>query len=188
MTNTDNLGYIARSIIWIASNGSIGSTNITIKNSNLRFANRNSGSTLLTGVYSGSNSLGGDNNIAENTNNGANSNISIINNETFNVKDGININGNATTANSPTGWKIQGNKIGTTTVAEKPIRGIYLSNALNYEISGNTISGIRNTVNDGNDCAAVVSLEVVQELFQATILLILLMNNITILNIQQGSL
>ncbi|WJS95579.1 T9SS sorting signal type C domain-containing protein [Flavobacterium johnsoniae] len=156
LINTDNLGYTARSVIWIASNGSTGSTNITVKNTNLRFANRNDGSTLLTGVYSGGNGLGTNNSLGGNANNGANSNISIINNETFNIKDGVNINGNASA--SPTGWKIQGNKIGTTTVAEKPIRAIYISNAANYEISGNTLSGIRNTVNDGNDCAAIVLL------------------------------
>jgi len=156
LINTDNLAYTARSVIWIASNGSVGSTNITVKNSNLRFTNRNQDITLLTGVYSGGNGLGGNNSIGGTANNGANSNISIINNETFNVKDGININGSGT--NNPAGWKIQGNKIGTTTVAEKPIRAIYLNNALNYEISGNTLSGIRNTLSNGNDTAAIVLL------------------------------
>ncbi|TDX08336.1 T9SS sorting signal type C domain-containing protein [Flavobacterium sp. S87F.05.LMB.W.Kidney.N] len=158
LINNDNLSYTARAIIWIASNGATGSTNITIKNSNFRFSTRNQQLNLLSGVYSGSNAIGGNNTIDVQTNNGANSNISIVNNDMFNVKDGINVNGSSTAANSPSGWKIQGNKIGSTVTAEKPVRAIYLSYALNYEISGNTISGIRNTENQGNDGAAVILL------------------------------
>lgn len=158
LINNDNINYTARAIIWIASNGSTGSSNITVKNANFRFSTRNQQLTLLTGIYSGNNGIGGNNSISVQENTAANSNISIINNEMFNVKDGVNINGSATTSISPTGWKIQGNKIGTTVTAEKPVRGIYVSNALNYEISGNTLSGIRNTENQGNDCAAIVLL------------------------------
>ncbi|WET00817.1 T9SS sorting signal type C domain-containing protein [Flavobacterium sp. YJ01] len=156
LINTDNLNGTARSVIWVASNGSTGSTNVTVKNTNLRFTNRNQLLTLLTGVYSGGNGLGNNNSIAENSNNGANSNISIINNETFNVKDVVNINGNANATQSPSGWKIQGNKIGTTTASEKPVRGMYINNALNYEISGNTISGVNNTLNQSNHTAAII--------------------------------
>ncbi|WP_216360300.1 PA14 domain-containing protein, partial [Flavobacterium sp. ACN6] len=155
LVNNDNLNYTARAIIWIASNGATGSSNITVKNSNFRFSTRNQQLTLLSGVYSGGNGIGGNTSISVQENTGANSNISIINNEMFNVKDGVNING-VNSANSPTGWKIQGNKIGSTVVAEKPVRAIYLSNALNYEVSGNTLSGIRNTENQGNDGAAIV--------------------------------
>jgi len=158
LINSDNLAYIERAIIWIASNGIKGSTNITVKNSTLRFVNRNSGMNLLSGVYSGNNSFGSDNKIDPQVNTTANSNIVISNNEMINVKDGININGNTDVTKSPTGWKIQGNKIGSTVDAQKPVRGFFISNALNYEISGNTISGIRNTENQGNDAAAIVTL------------------------------
>lgn len=160
LINNDDLNSVRRSIIWIASNGAKGSTNITVKNSNLRFTTRNQLLTLLTGVYSGDNQYGSNNSIGENTNTASNSDIFITNNEMFNVKDGININGNSNNTLSPTGWKIQGNKIGNTTgvESEKPVRGMYISNALNYEITGNTIFEIRNTLNQGNDCAAIITL------------------------------
>ncbi len=155
LINDDNLGYIYRSIIWIASNGTKGSNNITVKNSTFKFSNRNSGVNLLSGVYSGSNTIGGDNTISVQANSGSNSNITISNNEMINTKEGIYINGNSNATLSPSSWKIQGNKIGSSTTEEKPIRGMYLSNTLNYEISNNIISGIRNTLNQGNDCAAI---------------------------------
>ncbi len=157
LINNDNINNAQRSIIWVASNGSVGSSNITVQNCILRFNSRNDQLRLLTGVYSGNNKLNtGNNTITEEVNTAANSNIKIINNEMLNVKDGININGNSTASLSPTGWKIQGNKIGTTTVAEKPVRGMYINNFLNYEISGNTISGVRNTLNLSNDAAAII--------------------------------
>jgi len=160
LINTDNINSVRRSIIWIASNGGTGSNNITIKNTKLKFSSRNQLLTLLTGVYSGSNQYGGNNSIGTQTNTSPNSDIFVINNEMFNVKDGININGNSNGTLSPTGWIIQRNKIGNTTniESEKPVRGIYMSNALNYEISDNTISGIKNTENQGNDCAGIVLL------------------------------
>jgi len=158
LLNNDNLTYTERSIIWIASNGTTGSSNITIKNSILKFSNRNQGVTLLTGVYSGNNGTGGNNSIDVQVNTAANSNVNIVNNDMTNVKDAIYINGNSTASRSPLNWKIQANNIGSTVDAEKPIRGLYISNALNYEISGNTISGIRNTVNQSNDAAAIILL------------------------------
>ncbi|WP_433834373.1 PA14 domain-containing protein [Flavobacterium anhuiense] len=158
LINTDNLAYIQRAIIWIASNGIKGSTNITVKNSNLKFTNRNSGVNLLSGIYSGNNTIGGNNTITIQANSASNSDITILSNEMINVKEGIYINGNSNATLSPNTWKIQGNKIGSSTTEEKPIRGMYVSNALNYEISGNTISGIRNTENQSNDCAAILLL------------------------------
>lgn len=158
LVNNDNLNYTERSIIWVASNGTTGSSNVTLKNTILRFSTRNQGVTLLSGVYSGSNDIGGNNSISVQVNTAVNSNINIVNNEMINTKEGIYINGNNNSSRSPLGWKIQGNKIGSTLDAEKPIRGMYISNALNYEISANTISGIRNTENQSNDTGAILLL------------------------------
>ncbi|MDR7211187.1 PA14 domain-containing protein, partial [Flavobacterium piscis] len=158
LVNTDNLSYTPRSVIWVASNGTTASTNITVKNSILKFSNRNQQITLLSGVYSGTNEIGGNNSINVQQSTASNSNIVIANNEMINVKDGIYINGSNTSSLSPADWKIEGNKIGSDVEAEKPIRGMYISNALNYEISGNTISGIKNTENQGNDAAGIILL------------------------------
>lgn len=156
--NDDNVSYVDRSVVWVANNGLLGSSNITIKNSILKFSNRNDGSNQLSAVYSGSNQIGGNNSLNVQAATASNSNISIINNTITNVKDAVYINGGANSSISPSGWKIQNNTIGSTTDSDKPLRGIYLSNALNYEISGNIIAGIKNTLNQGNDTAAILSL------------------------------
>ncbi|WP_343584914.1 T9SS sorting signal type C domain-containing protein [Flavobacterium sp.] len=158
LINDDALGYVERSIIWIASNGTKGSNNITIKNSTFKFSNRNAGVNLLSGVYSGNNTIGGNNTISKEANSASNSKITISNNEMINTKEGIYINGNGTATLSPNSWKIKENKIGSSITEQKPIRGMYLSNMLNYEISNNTISGVRNTENQSNDAAAIVLL------------------------------
>lgn len=159
LINNDNLAHSARSTIWVASNGVTGSSNITVKNSILKFTNRNQDLTLLTGVYCGNNGIvSGDNYINVQPTTATNSNIIIENNEMINVKDAININGNSDVAKSPSGWKIRGNKIGSTIDSQKPVRGMYISNALNYEISGNTISGVRNNLNQTFDRGGVILL------------------------------
>ncbi|MBE0390360.1 LamG-like jellyroll fold domain-containing protein [Flavobacterium sp. PL002] len=158
LINNDNLSYTNRSIIWVASNGTTGSSNITVKNNILKFTYRNSNLTLCTGVYSGNNGVGGDSSIDVQASTALNTNVSVVNNSAINVKDAIYINGSDNASISPSNWKIQANIIGSTVESEKPVRGIYLSNALSYEISGNTISGIKNNLNNGNDTAAIVLL------------------------------
>ena len=158
LINNDGLSYTDRSIIWIASNGSISSSNITVANCNLKFTNRNQQLTLCTGVYSGNNGFGGNNRINVEVATASNSSVSVLNNIMINVKDAVYINGSVTTSLSPSNWKISGNSVGSSIAIEKPIRAFYLLNALNYEVSGNKISGINNTANNGNDTAGIVLL------------------------------
>ncbi|NRT16275.1 hypothetical protein HNP99_002639 [Flavobacterium sp. 28A] len=158
LVNNDGLSYTDRSIIWIASNGSISSSNITVTNCNLKFTNRNQQLTLCTGVYSGNNGFGGNNRINVEAATAANSSVLVLNNLMINVKDAVYINGSGTASLSPSNWKISGNSVGSTISIEKPIRAFYLLNALNYEVSGNKISGINNTANNGNDTAGIVLL------------------------------
>src|SRR5690606_33786387 len=104
LINNDDLDYLNRSIIWIASNSSKPSSNITIKNSTLRFINRTQQNNLLAGVYSGNNAVGDNNRILLATSTASNSNITIKNNEFVNVKEGVNIYGHSSPSIRPVKW------------------------------------------------------------------------------------
>jgi hypothetical protein len=143
LINNDDIGYLNRSIIWIASNSSVPSTNITVKNTTLRFVNRTQQTNLLAAIYSGNNGIGGNNTINVAASTASNSNITVGNNEFVNVKEGVNINGNSNSSIRPNNWNIQNNKIiGGATDVDKLSRGIYVSNSTNFTISNNLISGV----------------------------------------------
>ncbi len=87
--------------------------------------------TISTGIMAGGSSLNTDGNNPNNT----------IQNVTFTkVKQAIIIRGqNASNSD----WKILNNQITSTDNNTKAFLGIYLLNASNYNISGNTVNGIR---------------------------------------------
>lgn len=141
LINNDDLDYLYRSIIWIASNSTVPSSNITVKNSTLTFVNRTQQTNLLAAVYSGNNSIGGNNTISMSPSTASNSNISIKNNVFVNVKEGVHVNGDA--SKRPINWSIQNNTMeGGASEVTKLNRGIYMSNSSGYTISNNTISGV----------------------------------------------
>lgn len=122
----------SRSVIWIASeNGTNGANKNTFKNLTIKQYHRNDDTSY--GVFSG-----GTNSLGEASNAGNSENT--IQNVTFTtVGQPVFVNsGN----NSSTNWKIQDNTIGGNTNENKPFLGIYLNNATNYEISGNSIVGV----------------------------------------------
>ncbi|WP_083598083.1 MULTISPECIES: T9SS sorting signal type C domain-containing protein [unclassified Flavobacterium] len=127
-----------KSVIWIASeNGTNGALNNEIKNLILRQNYRDD--DLSVGVFGGGTSSVGSDAEAANSNN-------LVQNVTFTkVGQAVYVAGNATTLS--TGWKVQNNIIGGTTVADKPFLGVYLNNAKDYEISGNTINGVQKNTN-----------------------------------------
>lgn len=143
LLNNDNLNYTFRSIIWIASNGSIGSSNIIVKNSILKFSSRNQQNSLLAAIYSGSNSIGGNNTINVSSSTASNSNITVENNEFLNVKEGVHIEGNGDVLKRSKNWNIHNNTMkGGEGSANKLNRGIYVLNSTNFVISNNFISGV----------------------------------------------
>lgn len=158
LINNGILDEVSRAVIWVASDGVNKCTALTVKNTKLQFTKRTAPARILSAVYSGSNSMDKNKNLNVQPSTAANSNILVENNEMINVKDGININGSSEPTESPAGWIIKGNKIGSSINVEKPIRGIFLSNVLEYTISDNIIDGVLNTENQGNDTAGILLL------------------------------
>ncbi|KQT23874.1 hypothetical protein ASG22_07560 [Chryseobacterium sp. Leaf405] len=117
-------------VLWVASTLTNGSENIAIRNTN--FAG-SSGTGTIGGIIVSGTTLG----AAEFSNN----NFSAINNTFVRAQNGIFAIGNAT--NTDTGWIIRNNVIGSTVAADKMLyRGIAVQNAKNFEVSGNTITGV----------------------------------------------
>lgn len=117
-------------VLWVSSTTTDGSENIAIKNTN--FAG-SSGTGTIGGIIVSGTTLG----AAEFPNN----NFSAINNTFIRAQNGIFAVGNAT--NTDTGWIIKDNTVGSTVAADKMLfRGIAVQNAKNFEVSGNTVTGV----------------------------------------------
>lgn len=117
-------------VVVITSTATDGSDNITVKNTNI--AGSSSTGTIAGIIIAGS-TLG----AAEVSNN----NFTAINNTFVRAQNGIFAIGNATATAG--GYVIKNNVIGSTVVADKMLfRGIALQHAQNFEISGNTITGV----------------------------------------------
>ncbi|SIS81542.1 Por secretion system C-terminal sorting domain-containing protein [Chryseobacterium ureilyticum] len=117
-------------VVVITSTATDGSDNITVKNTNI--AGSSSTGTIAGIIIAGS-TLG----AAEVSNN----NFTAINNTIVRAQNGIFAIGNATVTAG--GYIIKNNVIGSTVIADKMLfRGIALQHAQNFEISGNTITGV----------------------------------------------
>ncbi|AZB10060.1 T9SS C-terminal target domain-containing protein [Chryseobacterium sp. G0162] len=117
-------------VIMVTSTTTDGSDNFTIKNTNL--AGSSPSGTVGNIIVAGSTLA-----AAEVPNN----NFTAINNSFVRAQNGIFIIGNNTTTD--TGHVVKNNVFGSTVVADKMLfRGIAVQNSQNFEISGNTITGV----------------------------------------------
>ncbi|MBD8083986.1 T9SS type A sorting domain-containing protein [Chryseobacterium caseinilyticum] len=117
-------------VLWVSCTATDGADNIVVKNTN--FAGSSSSGTVGAIIVSGT-TLG----AAEINNN----NFQALNNSFVRAQNGIFAVGNAT--NTDTGWIIKDNVIGSTVATDKMLfRGIAVQNAKNFEVSGNTITGV----------------------------------------------
>jgi hypothetical protein len=133
--NTSNLN---RAVIWIASqNATNGANNIEVKNLTLQQYSKGSYDYSI-GVFSGDTNTTNLPSVAV----AANSNNTVSNVTFSKVGQGVYVSGSSNTSLLSTNWKIQNNTIGGTATADKPYVGFNLSNAKNYEVSGNKIAGI----------------------------------------------
>lgn len=129
-------GNANRAVIWVASNGSSDpATNITIKHLKAYMLNKNDTYNFCAGIFVGSNSAVGEDNVAE----AANSNITISNIDTYNVKQGIFINGGNTATTNVT---ISGNDIGENGNTETILQGIKIKNVNTFTANSNYIHNI----------------------------------------------
>jgi trimeric autotransporter adhesin len=111
LVNGDNIDYIQRSVIWIASNGTDGATNNTIKNCYMRMTIKNAASNFCVGIYSGNYAMADNNAMAIQAANADNTNLLITANDLDNVKQGVYINGGATVT---TNTLVKNNDLGAT--------------------------------------------------------------------------
>ncbi|HEX8268975.1 MAG TPA: hypothetical protein VF581_03710 [Flavobacterium sp.] len=142
LINNNTTDYVQRSVFWVGSNGTIGASNVHLKNATLQFSTRNLVSQLLTGVFIGSNAVGDASALAGTAATAINSNISITNNLFTNMRQGVYVVGNAGATLKSTQINIVGNSIGSTTEATKPSVGIFMSYVDSFNVTDNILSGI----------------------------------------------
>lgn len=147
LNNKCNVNYVERSVIWVASNGGNASTYITVKNMNLRQANKNQGGNFCTGVYSGNNGIGGNNTMNVSAAAANNRNLTVVNNKFMNVKQGVYVNGGTTRT---TNVIIHQNDLGAETNTETIIQPAYLSNVNVFEYTENRVYNLYRDTNAGD--------------------------------------
>ncbi|PHK15680.1 hypothetical protein VF12_40400, partial [Nostoc linckia z15] len=137
--NNNTIDYVQRTVFWVASNGSNGATNIAIKNCNIRQGYKNQSGNFCVGVYSGSNSESGENNmhsLVVNEASADNANLTIKNNDFMNVKQGVYINGGSTRT---TNVVISKNDLGSENNSETIIQPCAINNVDLFEFSENYV-------------------------------------------------
>ncbi|MFP9114060.1 beta strand repeat-containing protein [Flavobacterium sp. RHBU_3] len=152
--NNDDITYVGRSVIWIASNGSAdGATNNTIKNCYMKMTVKNQGGAYCVAVYSGKYEIGDNNRMNVVAAEANNSNLTISANDVDNVKQGVYINGNATTLT--TGVYVSGNDLGAATT-ETIICPASFVNVNGFTYTENYIYNLYRNTNDGSLISAGV--------------------------------
>ena len=147
LTNNDNITYVQRSVIWAASNGSNGATNITVKNMNIRQNFKNADGRFCVGFYSGNNGIASNNAMSVDPASANNSNLNLTNNNFINVKQGVYINGGSTLT---TNIVIHQNDLGAENNTETIIQPAYLSNVNGFNYTENLVYNLyRNTSASG---------------------------------------
>ncbi|AXG73880.1 hypothetical protein DVK85_06350 [Flavobacterium arcticum] len=141
--NKSNIDYNNRSVLSITSNGSNGATNNTVKYCNIRQEYKNSGSNLCIGVFSGSNDS-----YSFNTATADNTNLTVLGNNFMNVKQGVYVEGNASTRT--TNVVIHQNDLGSENNTETIIYPAYLSNVNGFEYTENYIYNLYRDTNAGD--------------------------------------
>ncbi|GGB78943.1 hypothetical protein GCM10007424_18900 [Flavobacterium suaedae] len=149
ITNKDIVNYVSRSVFWLASNGSNGSTNITIKNCKIKQDNKNQGSNFCTGIYTGRDQNDNNGGITIAQANADNSNLTVQNNNFINVKQGVYVNG-GNGGNRTTNVVITKNDLGAETNTETIIQPAYLFNVDGFEYSENYIHNLYRDTNAGD--------------------------------------
>lgn len=148
LQNNNAVSYLSQTVFWIASNGTNAATNITIKNTILRNANRNQDGLWLSGIFSGGNTNTDNGTISNAMATANNTKTQIINNEFVNIRQGVHVNSN-TNSNRITNLLISRNRMVSTVDSQKPDMGIYINNVSDFRIENNIIDGLRH-INSGS--------------------------------------
>lgn len=137
--NNNTVDYASTSVVWVASNGSIGNNDITIKNTSVKYNVRNQPGLWLIGIFSGN-----GNAIDTNPATAANSNLKFTNNEFLNVREGIIVNSSTTESLKSTNITIENNNFGNLDSNYAPTQGVYILNSKTVQIANNQFVGLAN--------------------------------------------
>ncbi|AWH84650.1 hypothetical protein HYN59_05730 [Flavobacterium album] len=160
--NNNTLNYLDRAVFWVASNGSNGANNITIKHTNIRQGYRNQDGKYTIGVFAGSNTIENpdtvnNRNLKVSQQAGANnSNMYLWDNDFMNVKQGVYVNGGTTVT---TGVNIFQNDLGAENNTESVILPVTLNNVSNFSVSENQIYRLYRTTTDGDLLAGGINIK-----------------------------
>jgi len=158
IVNNDNIGYLNRTAVWVASNGNDGATNIKISNTRLQVLYRNQEHLLCSGIYAGNNTIGSNGDLNVMAASARNMQLVFANNTFLNVRQGIRVNGNSAAGLRTTDVRIRSNTLGGLTAADKPSLAVYAVYCDNLDIADNVISGVLNN-NTSNPVLAGIAVE-----------------------------
>ncbi|WP_294824199.1 Ig-like domain-containing protein [uncultured Flavobacterium sp.] len=146
--NNNTIDYVNRACVWVASNGTNGAQNVTIKHTNLRQGYRNQQGMYTLGVFAGSNTIekpteGNNRNLkVSDLAGGNNSNLYVWNNDFVNTKQGVYVQGGSTVT---TGVNVFQNDLGAEDNQESVILPVSLNNVSNFSVSENLIYNLYRT-------------------------------------------
>lgn len=148
--NNNTIGYVQRTVFWVASNGGNGATRITIKNTKIKQGVKNADGNFCLGIYSGNNSDTGTNNnhtmnIQAATAN--NSYLTVQNNDFINVKQGVYVNGGST---ATTNVIVHQNDLGAENNEETIVEPACFSNVDGFEYTENLVYNLYRGNNSGS--------------------------------------
>lgn len=152
IVNNDNISYASRTVIWISSNGTNGANNISISNTNLQMNYPNGSESVLSGIFSGSNSRTGNNALSGTPATAANSELIVKNNEFVNVHQGMVIKGSVADDLRSSNILFSSNNLGGgTTDAQKISAAVFFSYVKDVNILDNSMVAILNvSTSDAN--------------------------------------
>ncbi len=146
IVNNDNIGYTARTVVWISTNGTNAANNITVSNANLQMNSPNGGESLLAGIFCGSNSRNGNNALSGTVATAAISDINVKNNTFSNVRQGMIVKGGNAAELRSSNILFSSNTLGGgATDAQKNSTPILFSFVRNVTILDNSMIAIANT-------------------------------------------
>lgn len=149
LDNNSSLTYTNRAVVWLVSPSSANAPeNVTIKNAFIQQSNVNGDSFQAMGVYAGADSAAGSG-LSVGASAAKIKNLTISNIDFLNVKEGVYILDNSTTSAALQNVVIEKSDFGGSTIADRMITGIYLSNVNGFTINKNIITNIYRTHNNG---------------------------------------
>lgn len=147
--NNSQITYTNRSAIWLVSPSAANAPeNVTIKNTVVQQSYVNGDSFYAMGIYAGADSAAG-NGLTVGQAASKLKNLTVSNIKFINVKEGVYILDGPATTTAAQNVLIEKSSFGGTTIADRMITAIYLSDVNGFLVSNNTIQNIFRNHNSG---------------------------------------